>query len=354
MKSKVVLEEQAVCPLCQSSGDFLYTGLQDRLFQAPGTYGFRACSGAQCGSLWLDPRPTRTSIGTVYESYYTHSGSEGRPFGSLKWSEKLYRVWDDVCARAYLEDEYGYDTLRAELKPLRRLLAPLARIRPAYCSDWDLVVRWQSPEDRGRLLDVGCGNGDVLQTLSQLGWTVEGTDVDSSSVAFARSRGLTVHHGDLSTLELKEASFDVVSMSHVIEHVHHPDQLVERARRLLKPGGKLVIVTPNVRGALFKKHRANWLHLDPPRHLILFSAPSLRHLVESFGFRNIEVRSSVRAFSYLEHASSQIGESGRSDWHSRPKSLVSRARTGLAERLVAFKKACGTAEGDELVLTATL
>ncbi len=353
MPNSLDLENQETCPLCGAGGNLLHENLTDRLFRVPGTFGIRACERASCGTLWLDPRPTQSTLGAAYEDYYTHSGSEDAPFESLPLGQKLARVWDDLCWRSHLEVEHGYDLLRPSLKFLKRPLAKLAHLRPSFCADWDLMVRWQSANNRGRLLDVGCGNGDALHTLSTLGWTVEGTDVDPSSVAIARARGLTVHHGDLSSLELEAGAYDVVTMSHVIEHVHRPDQLLSRCRRLLKPNGRLVVVTPNVDGVLSRKHGCNWLALDPPRHLILFTARSLRALAESAGLHNVNVSTSIRSFPMLDYSSQQIRKHGRYQWGDQPNALLDRANIGLAERLAAIKVAFGLVEGDELVLTAS-
>jgi 2-polyprenyl-3-methyl-5-hydroxy-6-metoxy-1,4-benzoquinol methylase len=352
MPNSLDFENQETCPLCGDAGKIRHNDLSDRLFQVPGTFGIRACERADCGTLWLDPRPTQDSLGKAYADYYTHSGSQEASFESLPITRKIERIWDDLCWRSHLEAKHGYNLLRPSLKLLKRPLAMLAHLRPSFCADWDLMVRWQSAGRIGRLLDVGCGNGDALHMLSTLGWTVEGTDVDPSSVAVARSRGLTVHHGDLSTLDLETGAYDVVTLSHVIEHVHRPDQLLSQCKKLLKPNGRLVVVTPNVDGLLYGKHRANWLALDPPRHLILFTARSLRSLAGSAGLHNVNVSSSIRSFPMLDYSSQQIGEKGRYQWGDEPDDLVSRTNIVFGERLAAIKVALGLVEGDELVLTA--
>lgn len=68
-------ERQTSCPLCGTAGEAIYEDLRDSLFGAPGLWGSRACPA--CGALWLDPRPTRASIGEAYRTYYTHGPRSG-------------------------------------------------------------------------------------------------------------------------------------------------------------------------------------------------------------------------------------------------------------------------------------
>jgi ubiquinone/menaquinone biosynthesis C-methylase UbiE len=108
-------------------------------------------------------------------------------------------------------------------------------------------------------------------------------------VAAARARGLEIHHGTLTDTGLADESFDAVTSSHVIEHVHDCAAFLSQSRRVLKPEGRLVAVTPNARAMLLDRHGANWLALDPPRHLLLFTAGSLRALAQKVGLRDIQV-----------------------------------------------------------------
>jgi SAM-dependent methyltransferase len=141
---------------------------------------------------------------------------------------------------------------------------------------------------KGRLLDVGCGNGDFLLFAQRAGWEAIGVEPDPKAVEVARARGLTVHLGTLETLHEAPESFQGITMNHVIEHVHHPRATLEHCYRLLKRGGWLWIETPNLDAQGHARYGENWIGLDTPRHLVVFTDRSLLRLLEEVGFARIE------------------------------------------------------------------
>jgi len=335
-------EPQPTCPLCQTPGQIRYQDLTDRLFGAPGTWTVKECSSATCGSLWLDPRPTLADVGKAYRNYYTH-GDEGL--------SRLVRRVVRAVAREYAAVRYGFPASRLPA-PGPRLVAALAASYPGLREHLDLLVRYTpaTEQGRGRLLDVGCGDGQSLEILADLGWTVSGVEVDPSAVAVARGRGLDVHHGTLGEAGFADDTFDVVTSSHVIEHVHDPAEFLLQSRRVLRPGGRLLTVTPNARAMLLQRHGASWLPLDPPRHLLLFTAASLETLARRVGFREVGVRSTARAVALNEIASTEIAREGHYTWGKWPGlPLWLRAQIQQLRQSVAVRSG---AEGEELVLTA--
>src|SRR5208282_5538248 len=167
----------------------LYTNLVDRLFHAPGVWQIKQCPNAGCGLLWLDPAPVEDDLSLIYQDYFTHQprSSAGRGPGRsvIHW---LYRAL--LCTT-------GVARQRADLL--------------------SFYLRGTQP---GRLLDVGCGDGGQLARLRGRGWQVEGQEVDAAAAERARvQHGLRVHVGLLRDAGLADAIFDVVTMSHVIEHV---------------------------------------------------------------------------------------------------------------------------------------
>jgi SAM-dependent methyltransferase len=142
---------------------------------------------------------------------------------------------------------------------------------------------------QGRLLELGCGNGQYLQRLQSAGWKCVGIDFDPAAVANAKALGLDARVGTLAEQRFADASFDTVLMSHVIEHLPDPHAELREVRRILKPGGRVVLLTPNV-GSL--GHRAagrHWIGLEPPRHLFVFSRPSLARVLADCGFGEVAV-----------------------------------------------------------------
>jgi SAM-dependent methyltransferase len=121
--------------------------------------------------------------------------------------------------------------------------------------------------------------------MQALGWVAQGVDPDPEVVALARQAGLSVDEGTLPEVELPENYFDAVTANHVIEHLHNPEATLEACYRILRPGGLLWIATPNLDAYGHGLFGSYWLHLDPPRHLVLFNFDSLNTLLKKVGFR---------------------------------------------------------------------
>lgn len=148
----------------------------------------------------------------------------------------------------------------------------------------------------GRILDVGCAAGDFLILASRAGFEVQGVEMNPDTAALARAAGIPVEIGALEEAPLREGSFDIVHLGDVIEHVSDPASLVRQARRMLAPGGLLVVTTPNhdaffprATYALYRWLRVPWSHPTPPFHLQQFSRRSLARMLEDQGFRQRDV-----------------------------------------------------------------
>jgi 2-polyprenyl-3-methyl-5-hydroxy-6-metoxy-1,4-benzoquinol methylase len=274
------------CYLCGRRGVPLYRGLTDRLCGVPGRWDLNICSDPDCGLIWIDPVPTEEDIGKAYERvYYTHEPTtSGHP--------RLRRAFEAVKG-GYLRSRLGYT--RDVGPPWYRLLAPIAHLLPGGKDAIEAAVMFQgAPPPGAKVLDVGCGSGALLARMRAVGWDVEGVDFDPQAVEVARARGLTVHCGDLIRQEYPDAHFDVVHLGHVIEHVHDPLGLVRECRRILQPGGRLVLLTPNAGGWGHRHFDRDWYALDPPRHLHLFRVANLVEVVRRAGFVRVEARSLCR------------------------------------------------------------
>lgn len=263
------LERDLPCPCCEArASSVLYDGLTDRVFAtAPGSWTLHRC--LRCGSAFLDPRPDEASIGRAYESYYTHS-DDGLPWPRGARLRLLH---------AYLNDRWGY-ALRPSL-PFGRAVEALVPQRAAVTAR---EIRHLHSTPGGRLLDVGAGSGAFVDFARRLGWEAEGLDPDPSAVASAQARGVPVRQGTLAEVESEGREYDAVTLSHVIEHLHDPLRELRRIRRLLAADGRLWIATPNLDALGHRRFGRDWLGLDPPRHLILFTPASLRDLLRRAGF----------------------------------------------------------------------
>jgi 2-polyprenyl-3-methyl-5-hydroxy-6-metoxy-1,4-benzoquinol methylase len=269
--------------MCGGEGSSLYHDLEDRYFAAPGVWNLKKCRSASCGLVWLDPMPVKEDVGKAYQSYYTHSDPP------IKVAENpLARLFSGAITKGYLSHAYGYDNGGS------RLVGLLAYLVPPRRAALDFSVMYMPYIPRGRLLEVGCGSGNMLKIMADLGWQVEGVDFDSEAVKNCRRKGLNVHVGFLGDLRYPESCFDAITMSHLIEHVHDPLGLLEECCRILKPGGRLALVTPNIDSAGHRIYTSSWFHLDPPRHLRIFTVGSMKSLLEKAGFRKVKIDTTIR------------------------------------------------------------
>jgi SAM-dependent methyltransferase len=141
---------------------------------------------------------------------------------------------------------------------------------------------------RGRLLDVGCATGVLVEAATARGWHALGVDVSAFAIAQCRTRGLNVRQGDLSSTDLADASFDVAVLDDTIEHLLDPGHALDELRRVLTPGGVITLNTPNDGGWLRRAMGRHWFHCKPPEHLYYFSPTTLRALLEAHGFHRVE------------------------------------------------------------------
>jgi SAM-dependent methyltransferase len=290
------------CPLCGGDGEFLYRNQRDRLFGADGVWNSKRCVDVECGLVWLDPMPLKDEIGKAYARYYTHAPS------SANGKRSLPGRFRDLADRGYWASQYHY-----EIGPrpfIARLLGGLLRLSPVYRREADARVRCLPALKGGRLLDVGCGAGDWLLAMQQRGWQVEGVDFDENAVRVAARRGLQVFSAALEQRRFPESTFDAVTLSHVIEHVPDPVQTLTECARILKPGGKLVLFTPNNTSLTHLLFKENWRGLEPPRHLHVFSMPSMRRALTLAGFPRATIHPFVVTSIIYESALLRQGWAG--------------------------------------------
>ncbi len=279
------------CYVCGSVGKMLYHDLRDRIFGTPGEWNVRKCPNPECGLMWLDPMPVKEDIGKAYQNYYTHW--EDTPNLRNVWLRKVYAL----IKEGYLAHKYGYHIESVAM--WKRFFGMVAYFHPGRRADLDFAVMYLPAKPSGRLLEVGCGGGKMLKLMQNMGWCVEGVDFDRSAVENAKAKGLKVHFGTLDVQKYPENHFDAVIMSHLVEHVHHPLGLLEESHRILKPGGHLVIMTPNGESWGHGLYGADWRGLEPPRHLYVFSIKALLRLTKKAGLQNLKAWTSIRGGSWL-------------------------------------------------------
>jgi len=267
------LETVSRCPVCGGSRrQLVHADLRDRVFRcAPGKWNLQECS--DCGSAYIDPRPTPATIGLAYQVYCTHAPTGGVEYATAsRW--RRYRI---AQRNGYLNRHYGY-----QLRPAARVPLWMTDARRRRFESFTGYLRF--PGAGARVLDIGCGNGSFLWQMRSVGWEVCGVEPDPQSAAYARAAGLDVRDGLLQQQTLPEAHFDGITMIHVIEHLHEPMDTLRRCWKLLKPGGQITVATPNVASRGHQIFGVDWFALMPPTHLVLFTENSLRRALESCGF----------------------------------------------------------------------
>jgi 2-polyprenyl-3-methyl-5-hydroxy-6-metoxy-1,4-benzoquinol methylase len=277
--------ERPHCSLCGGAGRSLHENLVDRFFGTAGIWSLRECE--RCGLVWLNPRPLTEDLGRLYQEYHTHLAPEE---GSL-FKRAVRR---GIPARLMGYRDAVDDPLERSLGWWLSWVGPLRELA-------EHGVMWLPAERRGRLLDVGCGSGLFLTHMRDLGWSVSGVDADPAAVRAARS-GLAsdaVHLGSVENLELADSSFEAITLSHVIEHLPDPAESLRACRRLLVPGGWLVVATPNARSLGSRSLGRDWRGWEPPRHIHVFDPSTLCRIVESADLRVRSLRTPSAAAHFF-------------------------------------------------------
>jgi 2-polyprenyl-3-methyl-5-hydroxy-6-metoxy-1,4-benzoquinol methylase len=133
-----------------------------------------------------------------------------------------------------------------------------------------------------------------------MGWGVVGVEPDKQAVKVARERfGLNVLEGVLEEIASPDDTFDAITMNHVVEHLPDPINTFRECGRILKKGGRLVMTTPNIESLGYRMYQEAWRGLEVPRHLFLFSPPTLRACVERSGLQLLELRTTARTARWM-------------------------------------------------------
>ncbi len=207
-----------------------------------------------------------------------------RYLGSFPSEEELEALYNAEYFSSDRDREHGYasrELTAATRKTNERRLAILRRN----------VV----PE--GRILEVGAGNG-LFGQLAAREFDYVGIDVAADAVRVAQSRGLHVVRASLAHFVNTGTPFDAVTLFHVFEHLADPHDALATLRELLRPGGTLVLITPDTESLLCAISGNRWVSYKFPEHLILYSRSALIELLERSGF---EIVAASSDFEYCDH-----------------------------------------------------
>lgn len=281
------METLEVCPLCDAR-----LTADTRRWQV-GAWSIVTCGG--CGVGLTNPRPTLAEIGQYYRANFFLVRPDAKVLpatrdllaGRIKPATFITTLRTIVLS----EIKYRHDWTLQGAALRRRLLAPLR---------WVLALTYEPiqtlPGAPGRVLDIGFGRGEFLLRAQRLGWKCHGVEVSATSVEWGQQLGFEARQFDggfQAPLSYADESFDVVSANSVLEHVHHPRALVAESRRLLKPGGRLLLMVPNFACHDTRTLREHWRMWSPPQHLFHFTPDNVRALLRQHGFDRIEIRFKV-------------------------------------------------------------
>ncbi len=285
------MSASAPCPLC-GAGTYSLLAVRDR-FAPASTYEIRRCT--RCGIRFTHP-PGTSEAPPGYEPHQFYRSRERREGTRGRILRTCYRGEGTLLDRLLL-------FLPGLLFRARDRLKVLAR---------DLYAR--PFRRRGRLLDVGSGAGNALALWRDQHDVCVGIEPDPGAAEAARrGRGLDVRPGLLEQHDFPEASFDAVTLCHVLEHVDDPRALLVRTARLLKPGGEILIWSPDVEYPLRPFFGRAWFPYEVPRHRWHFGRRDVARLLREAGLRPVDVMP---------------------DWRDAPLRTSARALGGLAGRLL--------------------
>lgn len=170
-----------------------------------------------------------------------------------------------------------------------------------------------------KVLDIGCGRGVMLRALLDLGHEAHGVEIAPEAASGADPRAQIRIAPELAKAGYEENSFDAVIMWHVLEHLPHPEKTLAEIRRILRPGGRLILAVPNF-GSLQSRRTGNhWFHLDLPRHLYHFTPETLQRLLACNEFHYESVRHMAmlqNSFGWLQSVLNRVSNTPRNSLYS--------------------------------------
>lgn len=215
-----------------------------------------------CGLVFTVPRPTPEVIGNYYKSdeYYSHQQN------SKGFIPKIYERVKSINLRGK-------------------------------------VAMATSDMVKGRLLDIGCGVGDFLLQVKKLGWEVMGIEPSEQAANIAQSRLGFTPLKPTDYKKLPDQSFDVITMWHVLEHVDDLKSQTKELKRLLRPGGRLVIALPNYQSFDCQYYNDKWAAWDVPRHLNHFTQDCLQGILNANDFKYLDTQRLIWDAYYISFLS---------------------------------------------------
>ncbi|MBI3964939.1 MAG: class I SAM-dependent methyltransferase [Chloroflexi bacterium] len=239
----------------------------------------------------------------------------GRRYGRL-WRTADYALWRCVTCRLTRRQLLrSQPNLYAEADYFAGYLRDREQFRAIFTDLLDTLERERQPP--GRLLDVGCGIGLLLECARERGWMASGVEVSEWAATEARRAGFDVRTGDVASVEIESASVDAIVINHVLEHVDDPLATLELLASWLAPGGVLAVGAPNFGSPMAIIEREHWPALIPLQHVWQLTPATLDGLLRRAGLIPLRRTTAMQPRNYRRH----------------PKDWVKRALYAIATRL---------------------
>jgi SAM-dependent methyltransferase len=254
-----IMKPIAECLFCGSTKQEFRFQASDRWHEVEGRFNVHQCS--DCGLLFLNPQPSGEEIAAHYPTTY-YSLQSTVPDQAR--DQRLYEIF------------YGRNS-----NPLRK----------ALYLPYKPVLRTLVGDSGQSILDVGCGAGHFLATAKKIrGMKAFGVEPYAFNRTFADENDLDIFSGSLESAGYPDNCFDVITLNHVFEHVSNPRSTLQELKRILKPGGTLIIGVPQSECFLYRVFGRCWKQLDVPRHLFVPSSTNLKAIAEATGYKVKKLR----------------------------------------------------------------
>ncbi|MDP2040903.1 MAG: class I SAM-dependent methyltransferase [Algoriphagus sp.] len=240
-----MLERLSKCPLCKSGRFLNYAEITDH---AVSKENFILCKCSNCELLFTNPRPTEDKIGPYYNfpEYYSH---EDKAKNLTQWIYQKVRNF----------------SISKKVDFIRRL------------------------KRKGKLLDYGCGTGEFLKAAKNKGWKISGIEPNEKARNQANLKLNEKVKNSIEELN-KNSDYDIITLFHVLEHIHELRKTLKKIITHLKSDGYLIIAVPNADSWDGKKYGKYWAGWDVPRHLYHFNSKSIEAIQTEFNLELKEVK----------------------------------------------------------------
>lgn len=259
------------CPMCKSEKKRIaYQNVEDWAFyNSNGQWNYWEC--LNCNTLFQSPRPTKQFISEAYESYYTHGDNQSKlQLLKIKIKNEIYSNLFNI----QLQPRFNFN---------KKLSFITNSFRRFIYVPFGLKQIVNLP--KGKILDIGCGDGSFLKIAQSLGWQAFGLEIDSKAVNSAIQKGINAKQGTYEDLSKTHEKYDCIVCSHVLEHVHEPVELLNIMLERLANGGTILLSCPNSLSHMRFKFNENWRGIEAPRHLAIPSPMVLRNYFEDRGYK---------------------------------------------------------------------